>query len=180
MSSNSSASASAAAGAPNAPHQRLFNLFRSSSTDTESGNKAQGAERPAMTHATSIDHSKGRPPSANSPTESHPPPAALLKVKNPQNVPVMKRDRRQSSSHFALSGDREILKLPPIKEGQSPEERENLFVQKLKQCCTMFDFSRDPLSDLKYKEVCFYFFSDLSTNSFFLFRFLIKRLVFPD
>lgn len=32
-------------------------------------------------------------------------------------------------------------------------EREELFVQKLRQCCVLFDFIADPLSDLKYKEV---------------------------
>lgn len=32
-------------------------------------------------------------------------------------------------------------------------ERENLFMQKLQQCCTLFDFVIDPLSDLKWKEV---------------------------
>lgn len=32
-------------------------------------------------------------------------------------------------------------------------ERDTLFVQKLQQCCVMFDFAIDPLSDLKYKEV---------------------------
>lgn len=32
-------------------------------------------------------------------------------------------------------------------------EREELFVQKLRQCCVLFDFVSDPLSDLKYKEV---------------------------
>ncbi|MEQ2301302.1 Serine/threonine-protein phosphatase 2A 56 kDa regulatory subunit delta isoform, partial [Ameca splendens] len=32
-------------------------------------------------------------------------------------------------------------------------EREELFVQKLRQCCVLFDFITDPLSDLKYKEV---------------------------
>lgn len=34
-----------------------------------------------------------------------------------------------------------------------PAERENLFVQKLRQCCVLFDFVSDPLSDLKWKEV---------------------------
>lgn len=32
-------------------------------------------------------------------------------------------------------------------------EREALFIQKLQQCCVMFDFVIDPLSDLKYKEI---------------------------
>ena len=31
--------------------------------------------------------------------------------------------------------------------------REELFIQKLRQCCVIFDFNLDPLSDLKYKEV---------------------------
>ena len=34
-----------------------------------------------------------------------------------------------------------------------PNEREMLFVQKVQQCCVLFDFALDPLSDLKYKEV---------------------------
>ena len=32
-------------------------------------------------------------------------------------------------------------------------EREELFIQKLRQCCTIFDFAVDPLSDLKWKEI---------------------------
>ena len=32
-------------------------------------------------------------------------------------------------------------------------EREELFVQKLRQCGVLFDFVADPLSDIKYKEV---------------------------
>lgn len=32
------------------------------------------------------------------------------------------------------------------------EEREELFILKLRQCCVLFDFS-EPLSDLKWKEV---------------------------
>ena len=35
----------------------------------------------------------------------------------------------------------------------APNTREELFVQKLHQCCVIFDFSLDPLSDLKHKEV---------------------------
>uniref|UniRef100_A0A8C1P544 Serine/threonine protein phosphatase 2A regulatory subunit n=1 Tax=Cyprinus carpio TaxID=7962 RepID=A0A8C1P544_CYPCA len=34
-----------------------------------------------------------------------------------------------------------------------PAEQEKLFVQKLRQCCVLFDFISDPLSDLKWKEV---------------------------
>lgn len=35
----------------------------------------------------------------------------------------------------------------------TPAEREELFIQKLRQCCVLFDFMQDPLSDLKWKEV---------------------------
>lgn len=37
-------------------------------------------------------------------------------------------------------------------EASTREIREELFIQKLRQCCTLFDFS-EPLSDLKWKEV---------------------------
>lgn len=35
----------------------------------------------------------------------------------------------------------------------APAEKEELFVQKIQQCCVLFDFVADPLSDLKWKEV---------------------------
>ena len=35
----------------------------------------------------------------------------------------------------------------------SAAEREELFIKKLKQCSVIFDFSLDPVSDIKYKEV---------------------------
>ncbi|CAG0881947.1 unnamed protein product [Darwinula stevensoni] len=35
----------------------------------------------------------------------------------------------------------------------APGERESLFVQKIQQCCVVFDFVSEPLSDLKGKEV---------------------------
>lgn len=35
----------------------------------------------------------------------------------------------------------------------TPAEREDLFIQKIRQCCVLFDFVIDPLSDLKWKEV---------------------------
>ena len=35
----------------------------------------------------------------------------------------------------------------------SDDEREGLFNEKLRQCCVLFDFYTDPLSDLKWKEI---------------------------
>ncbi|XP_054154121.1 serine/threonine-protein phosphatase 2A 56 kDa regulatory subunit gamma isoform-like isoform X2 [Oppia nitens] len=66
--------------------------------------------------------------------------------------PTLKTARRQSSSRFNISQNRELQKLPALKDA-SVQEREELFIQKLKQCCVLFDFLTDPLSDLKWKEV---------------------------
>ena len=38
-------------------------------------------------------------------------------------------------------------------EDAAPAEKEELFIQKIQQCCVLFDFVADPLSDLKWKEV---------------------------
>ena len=42
-----------------------------------------------------------------------------------------------------------MLSLPDA----ASNEKEDIFIQKIRQCCTMFDFVIDPLSDLKWKEV---------------------------
>lgn len=47
----------------------------------------------------------------------------------------------------------ELVKLPLLKECESVEDRTQLLLEKLRQCCVLFDFMHDPLSDLKYKEV---------------------------
>lgn len=62
------------------------------------------------------------------------------------------KDNRRNSSRFNISKNRELVKLPLLKEAAA-NERESLFVQKLQQCCTVFDFQLDPLSDLKWKEI---------------------------
>lgn len=43
--------------------------------------------------------------------------------------------------------------IPIFKTDAAPAEKEELFVQKIQQCCVLFDFVADPLSDLKWKEV---------------------------
>ncbi|KAK6023991.1 protein phosphatase 2A regulatory B subunit [Ostertagia ostertagi] len=74
---------------------------------------------------------------------------------------IPRRDRRQSSSLFNVSSNRELVKLPPIKDAD-PSEREDLFIQKLRQCCVVFEFAQDPLSDMKYKEFALNLFRPLS------------------
>ncbi|KAA0188658.1 hypothetical protein HAZT_HAZT001633, partial [Hyalella azteca] len=81
-----------------------------------------------------------------------PPPTQINKIKYSPNTPVIKKDKRQSSSRFNVSQDRELLKLPAIRDA-APNEREELFLQKIRQCTVLFDFIIDPLSDLKWKEV---------------------------
>ncbi|XP_076441966.1 serine/threonine-protein phosphatase 2A 56 kDa regulatory subunit gamma isoform-like isoform X2 [Babylonia areolata] len=88
-----------------------------------------------------------QPPNA----EVHPPPAAISKFKYP-GPPHIKKDKRQNSSRFNVSKNRELQKLPLLKDA-TPNEREELFVQKIRQCTVLFDFVQDPLSDLKWKEV---------------------------
>uniref|UniRef100_A0A182NEQ2 Uncharacterized protein n=1 Tax=Anopheles dirus TaxID=7168 RepID=A0A182NEQ2_9DIPT len=56
-----------------------------------------------------------------------------------------------SSGRYIIPKYYEIETLPPLKDAD-PTEREELFIQKLRQCCVLFDFS-EPLNDLKYKEI---------------------------
>uniref|UniRef100_A0A4W4F6V5 Serine/threonine protein phosphatase 2A regulatory subunit n=1 Tax=Electrophorus electricus TaxID=8005 RepID=A0A4W4F6V5_ELEEL len=85
-------------------------------------------------------------------SSSMPPTTQLLKGKQSGSQVTVKKEKRQSSSRFSLSNNRELQKLPAFKD-VPPVEQEKLFVQKLRQCCVLFDFVSDPLSDLKWKEV---------------------------
>ncbi|KAL1501026.1 hypothetical protein ABEB36_006431 [Hypothenemus hampei] len=66
--------------------------------------------------------------------------------------PLGKKEKRHSSSRFNITKNRELEPLPTLKETPLAE-REELFIKKLRQCCVLFDFASDPLSDLKWKEV---------------------------
>uniref|UniRef100_A0A7M4F104 Serine/threonine protein phosphatase 2A regulatory subunit n=1 Tax=Crocodylus porosus TaxID=8502 RepID=A0A7M4F104_CROPO len=89
---------------------------------------------------------------SNKKSNSAPPPAQLSKIKVPAPQTVLKKEKRQSSSRFNVSNNRELQKLPALKD-VPPADQEKLFIQKLRQCCVLFDFVSDPLSDLKWKEV---------------------------
>ena len=81
-----------------------------------------------------------------------PPPTQINKMKFSGPASHIKKERRQSSSRFNVAGNRELTKLPLLKD-TPPNEREELFIQKIRQCQVLFDFVSDPLSDLKWKEV---------------------------
>ncbi|XP_050504519.1 serine/threonine-protein phosphatase 2A 56 kDa regulatory subunit gamma isoform isoform X9 [Diabrotica virgifera virgifera] len=61
-----------------------------------------------------------------------------------------RKEKRQS--RFNIPKNQELDVLPSLRDAPS-DEREDLFIQKLRQCCVLFDFASDPLSDLKWKEV---------------------------
>jgi serine/threonine-protein phosphatase 2A regulatory subunit B' len=81
-----------------------------------------------------------------------PPPAALKKPAYVMGPVSPQKSRRHSSSLFNISANRELQKLPSLTEAD-PNVKEELFLEKIRQCCVVFDFASDPLSDLKYKEV---------------------------
>ncbi|XP_044746417.1 serine/threonine-protein phosphatase 2A 56 kDa regulatory subunit gamma isoform-like isoform X2 [Coccinella septempunctata] len=91
----------------------------------------------------------------NSLATGPPPPTPLNKTKQTSGTvqgPIIKKDKRHSSSRFNISKNCELEVLPNLKDA-SPSDREELLIQKLRQCCVLFDFVTDPLSDLKWKEV---------------------------
>jgi len=102
------------------------------------------------TRSSPSDGSTGNPSKLSA--TSHPPATTLNHIQPIAGVPNIRKDNRKNSSRFNISKNRELVKLPMLKEvGQN--ERESLLIQKLQQCCTVFDFQLDPLSDLKWKEI---------------------------
>ena len=125
------------------------------------GNAAAGATASASTTSkvTARSTASADGPTGNSQhgnasklTASHPPPTTLNHIQPLAGVPNIRKDNRKNSSRFNISKNRELVKLPMLKEA-SVNDRESLFIQKLQQCCTVFDFQVDPLSDLKWKEI---------------------------
>ncbi|XP_075781266.1 serine/threonine-protein phosphatase 2A 56 kDa regulatory subunit alpha isoform isoform X2 [Pelodiscus sinensis] len=65
---------------------------------------------------------------------------------------AQRQKRSQGSSQFrSQSSQVELLPLPQLKDATS-NEQQDLFCQKLQQCCILFDFM-DSVSDLKSKEI---------------------------
>ncbi|KAF2365003.1 Protein phosphatase 2A regulatory B subunit B56 [Trinorchestia longiramus] len=123
------------------------NLSSSSSTTNNNASDIDANSAPSTDPSTNNNSS-----SDSNKDLQGPPPTQINKIKYSPNTPVIKKDKRQSSSRFNVSQDRELLKLPSIRDA-APNEREELFLQKIRQCSVLFDFIIDPLSDLKWKEV---------------------------
>ncbi|KAK4473384.1 hypothetical protein MN116_004541 [Schistosoma mekongi] len=86
-------------------------------------------------------------------SEAHPPPTQLIKLNSLNGPSVSRKEKLHTSSRFNAPKSRELNPLPLIKDADSQEKREELFIQKLKQCSVVFEFVPDILSDLKDKEV---------------------------
>ncbi|XP_060571324.1 serine/threonine-protein phosphatase 2A 56 kDa regulatory subunit gamma isoform-like isoform X3 [Ruditapes philippinarum] len=124
---------------PNKPKKEKTTTKTNSNSKTTGKENSENAENEAK--------KKGSSPNS----ETHPPTTSINKMKF-TGPPHVKKDKRQNSSRFNITKNREIVKLPLLKDA-TPAEREELFIQKLRQCCVLFDFMQDPLSDLKWKEV---------------------------
>ncbi|XP_035710895.1 serine/threonine-protein phosphatase 2A 56 kDa regulatory subunit delta isoform isoform X2 [Folsomia candida] len=66
-------------------------------------------------------------------------------------APCLEEDGKMLS--LSPSKNKELEALPLLKNTAAASEREELFVQKLRQCGVLFDFVTDSQSDLKCKEV---------------------------
>uniref|UniRef100_A0A8C8BPT6 Serine/threonine protein phosphatase 2A regulatory subunit n=1 Tax=Oncorhynchus tshawytscha TaxID=74940 RepID=A0A8C8BPT6_ONCTS len=121
---------------------------KSAKSSTKNSNATSGKD----TGTENADEAAQQQTASKRPSNSTPPPTQLNKIKYSSGPQIVKKERRQSSSRFNLAKNRELQKLPALKDAPLID-REELFVQKLRQCCVLFDFVTDPLSDLKYKEV---------------------------
>ncbi|EDW67092.2 serine/threonine-protein phosphatase 2A 56 kDa regulatory subunit gamma isoform isoform X5 [Drosophila virilis] len=102
--------------------------------------------------ATPIKSEANKTDKDSTPPRDAPPPTQITKGLNLTTTPLMRKEKRQSSTRYNVSKNCELTALSPLNEKTPAQEREELFLQKLRQCCTLFDFS-EPLSDLKWKEV---------------------------
>ncbi|XP_048585975.1 serine/threonine-protein phosphatase 2A 56 kDa regulatory subunit epsilon isoform isoform X1 [Nematostella vectensis] len=87
-------------------------------------------------------------PVASSATPAHPDPFNRKSVRKPPKGPPKKQ---QGSSRFRTKAITEIQPLNLLKD-TPPVEQQELFIQKLQQCCIVFDFM-DAVGELKGKEI---------------------------
>ncbi|CAI4036332.1 hypothetical protein SMKI_15G1720 [Saccharomyces mikatae IFO 1815] len=121
------------------------------SSDVENAISNNNNMNPNSGNAQDVNHSSSQ--SIDIPRSSHsferlPTPTKL----NPDtDLELIKTPQRHSSSRFEPSRYTPLTKLPNFNE-VSPEERIPLFIAKVDQCNTMFDFN-DPSFDIQGKEI---------------------------
>eukprot|EP01133_Synstelium_polycarpum_P003433 gene3433-3898_t len=80
------------------------------------------------------------------------PPSGIKALTTPKSeIPIKSGLRRSASSRFHEKSQVELQQIPSFNE-VAADERHSLLVQKLKQCCALFDFS-DSDSDSKSKTI---------------------------
>jgi serine/threonine-protein phosphatase 2A regulatory subunit B' len=84
------------------------------------------------------------------PTDLEPPKRHSFELLNADG-PEVKTPRRHNSSRLEISKERELERLPGFNEVPF-RKRAELFLQKVKQCNTIFDFG-DPSSDIQGKDI---------------------------
>ncbi|XP_016992583.2 serine/threonine-protein phosphatase 2A 56 kDa regulatory subunit gamma isoform isoform X5 [Drosophila takahashii] len=114
----------------------------------------------------------------STPPRDAPPPTPITKGLNLTGTPLVRKEKRQTSARYNASKNCELTALSPLNEKTAASEREELFIQKIRQCCTLFDFS-EPLSDLKWKEVkraALHEMVDFLTNQ----NGIITEIIYPE
>nr|CAB3265108.1 serine/threonine-protein phosphatase 2A 56 kDa regulatory subunit gamma isoform [Phallusia mammillata] len=114
--------------------------------------KAEKGVAKATANVSKAKEEDDKKPGPHHTNSAGPPVTQLSKVKYAPGVPLVKKEKRQNSSRFNVTKNRELTKMPALKDA-APGDVESLFTRKLQQCCVVFDFVTDPLSDLKWKEI---------------------------
>lgn len=96
-------------------------------------------------------HGKKKGAATGAGVANTPPSAFTTGNKAADRIPVLKNIGQRSSSRFRTAKKVELHKLNNLRDVSS-KDRPALFLQKVQQCCALFDFT-EALSDLKSKEV---------------------------
>eukprot|EP00126_Sphaerothecum_destruens_P013789 Sdes_comp23601_c0_seq1m21802 len=134
---------------------------RSKKDKPEDDKKVKSSIEPLPAAATlsapspSLNQEQKLSPSSGRHSPSEPPKSGVInKIKNaPKSDVVLNKNapKRQNSSRFRGGNRKEIVKQPLFKD-VPPADRQDVFIKKLRECCTTFDFT-DALVDLKGKEI---------------------------
>ena len=120
---------------------------------TDTSGSAENMSEPSSTASGDVDMASNTSSGSGSNQEGDaksdatngktPPPTQINKLKfTGPGTSHLKKERRQSSTRFNVSTNRELTKLALLKD--TPQDgREELFIQKIKQCQVLFDFIAD-------------------------------------
>ncbi|XP_037946154.1 serine/threonine-protein phosphatase 2A 56 kDa regulatory subunit gamma isoform-like isoform X2 [Teleopsis dalmanni] len=148
-----SSSSSSSSSSPSASATTLIPIVVTSANSGAAPNSSPNSLNSSqLLNSTAANSENNKENNKGTPLRDAPPPTPITKGINLTTTPIVKKEKRQTSSRYNVSKNCELTPLNPLNEKTPANEREELFIQKLKQCCTLFDFS-EPLSDLKWKEV---------------------------